>query len=250
LLPQLWFRNTWSWKNGAAKLELTATNSGAIAAKHPELGGYQLHFEGRPELLFCDNETNVRRLYGQDGAQGYFKDAFHEYVIAGNKAAVNPRQTGTKAPRTSRCPWPRGAVTIRLRLRRAILAKPSQLRKLSTWRCRDQRVLCRPASDIADADRACPTPGVRRHVCQAILTTTPEWIRGDANSHRHRANANGAGTVNGRTSTIRHFMPDKGNRGMPRGFGVPLHPNLAMRIPSHNSSSTREWYITNGQLPA
>ncbi|MGH8248873.1 MAG: MGH1-like glycoside hydrolase domain-containing protein, partial [Gammaproteobacteria bacterium] len=64
LLPQLWFRNTWSWKSGAAKPELTATDGGAIAAKHPELGSCQLHCEGRPELLFCDNETNVRRLYG------------------------------------------------------------------------------------------------------------------------------------------------------------------------------------------
>src|SRR4030095_12384026 len=75
LLPQLWFRNTWSWKNGAPKPKLTATNDAAVAAKHPELGGYQLHCEGKSELLFCDNETNVRRLYGQNEAQGHFKDA-------------------------------------------------------------------------------------------------------------------------------------------------------------------------------
>src|SRR5438093_3417442 len=37
LLPQLWFRNTWSWKNGAAKPELTATNDGVITSKHPGL---------------------------------------------------------------------------------------------------------------------------------------------------------------------------------------------------------------------
>src|SRR5436189_4045478 len=70
LLPQLWFRNTWSWKGGAAKPELTATKDGAVAAKHPELGIYQLYCEGRPEFLFCDNETNSRRLYGQSDPQG------------------------------------------------------------------------------------------------------------------------------------------------------------------------------------
>src|SRR5712664_829510 len=63
LLPQVWFRNAWSWKAGAVKPELTAKNDGAIAAKHPELGGYQLYCDDRPELLFCDNETNVRRLH-------------------------------------------------------------------------------------------------------------------------------------------------------------------------------------------
>ena len=120
LLPQLWFRNTWSWKHGAAKPELTATNGGAIAAKHPELGSYQLHCEGRPELLFCDNETNTRRLYGQNDAEGYFKDAFHEYVIAGNKAAVNPQQTGTKAAAHYKLSAPPGGSTsLRLRLRLA-----------------------------------------------------------------------------------------------------------------------------------
>src|SRR5262249_23292148 len=87
LLPQLWFRNTWSWKKGAPKPELAATNHGPIAVKHPELGSYQLHCQDRPELLFCDNETNSRRLYGQSDAPGHFKDAFHECVIAGNKAA-------------------------------------------------------------------------------------------------------------------------------------------------------------------
>src|SRR6266498_3211794 len=42
LLPQLWFRNTWSWKQGAAKPELSLSNQGRIVAKHIELGEYQL----------------------------------------------------------------------------------------------------------------------------------------------------------------------------------------------------------------
>src|SRR6266496_766191 len=42
LLPQLWFRNTWSWKQGAAKPELSLSNQGRIVAKHSELGEYSL----------------------------------------------------------------------------------------------------------------------------------------------------------------------------------------------------------------
>src|SRR6185503_8640938 len=48
LLPQLWFRNTWSWRNGVKKPELTATNDGAVVAKHPELGEYVLHADSPP----------------------------------------------------------------------------------------------------------------------------------------------------------------------------------------------------------
>src|SRR5262249_47692262 len=58
---------------------------------------FRLICEGKPELLFCDNHTNFRLLYGVADAQGFFKDAFHEYVINENRAAVNPQRTGTKA---------------------------------------------------------------------------------------------------------------------------------------------------------
>ena len=47
------------------------------------------------EWLFTENETNSRRLYNLPG-DGHFKDAFHEYVVDGNSAAVNPAHTGSK----------------------------------------------------------------------------------------------------------------------------------------------------------
>src|SRR2546425_6947808 len=76
LLPQLWFRNTWSCKPDAKKPQLSLGKSGAISAKHADLGDYTLSCDGKPEILFCDNETNARRLYGQADAQGFFKDGF------------------------------------------------------------------------------------------------------------------------------------------------------------------------------
>jgi len=96
LLPQLWFRNTWSWDN-SEKPVLRAQPDGTVSASHGNLGEFRLYCDGQPELLFCDNETNVRRLYEQNDATGFFKDAFHEYVVDGNKGAVNPQRTGTKA---------------------------------------------------------------------------------------------------------------------------------------------------------
>jgi len=99
VLPQLWFRNTWTWDN-SARPALRAENDWVVSAKHAQLGEFRWHCDpgtSAPTLLFCDNETNVRRLYGENNAQGFFKDAFHEYVVNGNKAAMNPERTGTKA---------------------------------------------------------------------------------------------------------------------------------------------------------
>ena len=95
LLPQFCFRNIWSWKLNPIKPKLAA-DSGGINVEHRLLGRFRLDCGGNPALLFCENETNSRRLYGRQ-IQGYFKDAFHDYVVNGNRAAVNPNNTGTKA---------------------------------------------------------------------------------------------------------------------------------------------------------
>ena len=51
----------------------------------------------RPPLLFTENETNSRRLYGDAEGARYVKDSFHDYVVSGEKAAVNPDKIGSKA---------------------------------------------------------------------------------------------------------------------------------------------------------
>jgi hypothetical protein len=96
LLPTLWFRNTWSWEPGTAKPSLRA-NGNAIRAAHNELGEHLLLCDGNPELLFTENESNSQRLWGQPNASPYVKDGFHGVVVGGDRAAINPQKTGTKA---------------------------------------------------------------------------------------------------------------------------------------------------------
>ncbi len=57
LLPQLWFRNTWSWDPAEARPSLVAEADGSITARHAALGAYHLYTETNHELLFCDNDT-------------------------------------------------------------------------------------------------------------------------------------------------------------------------------------------------
>src|SRR5438876_1704555 len=155
LLPQLWFRNTWSWKPDVKKPIMREEN-GSVFVEHGKLGEFRLHVsphpdplprgegtakvdpqnskahslrpqtgvdspspggEGRgegerlPTFLFCDNETNARRLYGQRDAQGFFKDGFDEYVVHGNQATVNCKRTGTKAGALYKLTIPAGKST-------------------------------------------------------------------------------------------------------------------------------------------
>lgn len=98
VLPSIWFRNTWAWGHDANKPELTSDSVGTIEAYHQTLGQYYLQGEGLPESLFCDNETNIVRLYGYGhcGIKSYYKDGINDYLIQG-AASINPAKKGTKA---------------------------------------------------------------------------------------------------------------------------------------------------------
>jgi len=124
VLPTLWFRNDWSWDDGVERPTLAAAGDGTtIDASHRALGEYRLHAgpapDGtRPELLFCENDTNVTRLYGEPGETPYPKDGINDHVVAG-AATVNPAQTGTKAAAWYRLTVKPGeSAEVHLRLRR------------------------------------------------------------------------------------------------------------------------------------
>jgi hypothetical protein len=90
-----------------------------VKAQHDLLGEYMLACEGADDLLFTENETNAARLFGTANGTPYVKDAFHEYVIHGRSAAVNPDRRGTKAAALyRRTAAPGEAITVRLRLHR------------------------------------------------------------------------------------------------------------------------------------
>ena len=100
ILPTIWFRNTWSWGNGKAKPGLRCARSGrdpVIEANHAQLGRRWLYCQGSPELLFTENETNARRLWGAENLSRYTKDGINEYVVGNFSEAVNPELSGTKA---------------------------------------------------------------------------------------------------------------------------------------------------------
>ena len=120
LLPSLWFRNTWSWgrdpRRPSARIAAGVPGSLCAELEHWQYGKRWLLCAGQPELLFTENETNFQRLFGGTN-RSYVKDAFHAYVIGGDKAAVNPQQKGTKMAALYRLVLGVGeSMTLKLRL--------------------------------------------------------------------------------------------------------------------------------------
>jgi len=129
LLPTIWFRNTWSWGRDHYRPALRAAQAvsipgedgtpgfAAVEVDHREYGKRWLVCEGQPELLFTENETNARKLFGSENRTPYVKDGINDYVVDGLADKVNPEKTGTKASALYRLHLSAGEQqTVRLRL--------------------------------------------------------------------------------------------------------------------------------------
>ena len=121
ILPTLWFRNTWTYSEGGPRplLRRLASLAGAhvVSASHPELGQRFLYCEGETPLLFTENETNNKRLFGTANQAPYVKDGINNCVVQGNLAEVNPGGKGTKvSPHYGLTILPGQCEVVRLRL--------------------------------------------------------------------------------------------------------------------------------------
>ncbi len=117
LLPQVYFRNTWSWGLPRIEKPKLAKDGDGVRLEEPHLGNRWFYAEGAEEWLFTENETNLAVMYKMANTIAHVKDAFHEYVVDGNATAVSPKGEGTKCAAVYRLKL--GAHeerTIRLRL--------------------------------------------------------------------------------------------------------------------------------------
>jgi hypothetical protein len=284
VIPQLWFRNTWSWKP-TAKPVLTSIKRTAVLVRHDGLGDYILHCDGQPEMLFCDNETNFQKLFGLDKASGgYFKDGFHEYIVHGNRAAVHPGPEGTKAGALYQLTVDSGkSVQIRLRLAGRALRSAPQVHSEPDGSVAGTPRSARPFEDfeavfdrrireadefyddvqkgIADADARL----VQRQAFAGMIWgrqffhyNVTDWLRGDpaqpppSPERKHGRNSDWSHLNNAEIISL----PDKWEYPWYAAWDLAFHTiALAPVDPEFAKQQlvllTREWYMhPNGQLPA
>ncbi len=104
VLPQLFFRNTWTWRcsdEGCTTRPTMKRVGDVVKTYHESLHEFWFACDcvGSPDTwtwLFTDNETNTHRHPGLPSESEYFKDAFHRYVVEGELKSVNPDSRGTK----------------------------------------------------------------------------------------------------------------------------------------------------------
>ncbi len=97
VLPTIWFRNEWSWNGSEPQSKLSAIEKNSIGISESTLGERTLIFDGEPELLITENDTNNQRLFNAKNRTPYVKDGINDHIVNGKEDAVNPDKAGTKA---------------------------------------------------------------------------------------------------------------------------------------------------------
>ncbi|WP_396602226.1 MGH1-like glycoside hydrolase domain-containing protein [Algibacter sp. R77976] len=94
VLPHLWFRNFWKHNEKHERPLIKSTETNAAQSSSRRNGDYYFYNEGGKQL-FCENETNNKRIYNVKNEVPYVKDGIHEHVVNGKKT-VNPKNEGSK----------------------------------------------------------------------------------------------------------------------------------------------------------
>ena len=266
VLPTIWFRNTWSWgyEKYKHKPTLTGVENSSIEIHHSLVGHFHLYADHADELLFCDNETNLERLYKTTNHTPYTKDGINDYIINKKKESVNPNGKGTKASVKYDDIIPaNGKKIYRLRFTNTTLNSPFD----------DFDVILKQRIEEADAFYAPlqkevtdeKLKSIQRQSYAGMLWTKQwyyynvfEWLKGDPSTPRPDANRK-----EGRNSAWKHMytsnilsMPDKWEYPWFAAWDLAFHtlplarldPDFAKR---QLSVILREYYMhPNGQIPA
>ena len=273
VLPTIWFRNTWSWGREERRPNLRAGWSAdedvaVIEASHDLLGEYRLSCEDANDLLFTENESNAERLWGVPNRTPFVKDAFHNFVVHGQKESVSPARTGTKAAAHYRLTLAAGEThVVRLRLQRINENENSAPTFADFNQCFSQR---RVETDkyyndlmpscLNDQHRA-----IQRQALAGMLWTkqfyyyvVEQWLDGDPGQPSPPPDR-----LHGRNSNWRHLynervlsMPDKWEYPWYASWDLAFHCIPLALVDPHFAKGQldlimREWYQhPNGQVPA
>ena len=281
VLPTLWFRNTWSWgldyEEGLwEKPGLEADGDGRVVTRHSTLGEHVWSLQPAPgskkgpPLLFTENETNVGKVFGKSDGQAHTKDAFHEYVVAGRRDAVNPEKRGTKAAAHYILDIPAGkTVVLRLRLSSKKIASQKSFAPFArdfdtTFEERKRETDAFYAARVGEAWRGEQGHVLRQAYAGLLFTkqfyyyVVKDWIDGDPAQPSPPA-----GRKAGRNKGWPHLfnrdvisMPDKWEYPWYAAWDLAFHMLPFARIDVDFAKQQlilllREWYMhPNGQIPA
>ncbi|MFT3842885.1 MAG: glucosidase [Myxococcaceae bacterium] len=269
LLPTFWYRNTWAW--GRTRLGYwprpeISLDQGRLRLKHSSLGEYLASFEQTPRrVLFTENETNAKKLFGSEGRSPWSKDAFDELVVHGNEAAVNAACVGTKAAAWYReLVQPGKAAVLRARLTHVREATPrpfDDFEQVIDLRRKEANQFYEAHVDggAAEAEKAAARQAYGGLIWskQAYVFCVKEWLMGDpplySPASRQKIRNSTWTNIDAREVIS---MPDKWEYPWFAAWDLAFHsvafgeidPDFAME---QLTLFLREWYLSpTGQIPA
>jgi hypothetical protein len=266
ILPTIWFRNTWCWGYEDFKYKpiLTGVSKSIIEADHKNLGHFRLYCENADELLFCDNETNYKRLHDFANDTAYCKDGINDYVVSGDKTAVNPNKIGTKASaQYAKIVKAGESVTVKLRFSDHTISEPfGGFDDIFDKRIRENNQFYNEVQkDVKDEELRT----IQRQAYSGMLWTKQwyyynvnEWIAGDPampKPNEYRKYGRNAGWRHMYTSNILS-MPDKWEYPWFAAWDLAFHTLPLARVDPDFAKRQlavvlREYYMhPNGQIPA
>jgi hypothetical protein len=264
LLPQLWARNTWSWTTEFPRARIRLHSDHAVETEHSMFPRLRLFADGAPEFLFCENETNHRRLSGL-AVSGCFKDGINDYIVHDDKDAVSPDAEGSKcAFHYQLTVASGGSASVRLRLRPAdIHGEPfAGFDRVFADRVTEaDEFYAVLQQDMPEPDRR----AIQRAAFAGMLWSKqfyyfdiPAWLKGDPTQPTPPAER-----LHGRNSDWQHLnnydvisMPDTWEFPWYASWDLGFHcATFALIDPEFAKAQLlllmREWYMhPNGQLPA
>jgi Mannosylglycerate hydrolase MGH1-like glycoside hydrolase domain len=261
VLPTVWFRNTWSWGIDRVKPSLRLED-GDVVAEHPRLGRRVLSASGRPEVLFCENETNSARLWGAPPATPYPKDGINDHVVTGADT-VNPEHRGTKAAFRYRLEVPPGGTAVvELRLGEDAGCAPEAFSSVMSLRAQEADEFY---ADLTPAGASEDEALVLRQALAGMLWSKQfyhydiqRWLEGDPAGplppESRRSGRNHDWTHLNNMDVI--SMPDKWEYPWYAAWDLAFHCVALAHVDPEFAKSQlillcREWYMhPNGQLPA
>jgi len=262
ILPTLWFRNTWSWGNDDYKPVMMSSNEGNVVVSHRDLGEWGFYAEETDHCLYCDNETNSKRFFGED-KPGFFKDGIQDYIVHGREHAVN-FQSGTKvALNYERMVPGEGSAVIRLRLANQCDHDPFEhFDRVFSDRIREtDEFYAALQTGVTDEDeKLVMRQGFAGMLWnkQLYMYNVEEWLKGDA-----RQPVPPAARWKGRNHTWLHLknsniisMPDKWEYPWYAAWDLAFHSIVFALLDADFAKHqlvlmTHDWYMhPNGKLPA
>jgi hypothetical protein len=236
--------------------------SPAIELNHDRPGNRWLHCEGRPELLFTENETNGKRLFGVDNRTPYVKDSINDYVTQGRSERVNPALVGTKAAARYRLKLDSGETrSVRLRLS-ALEPQPDSLgttfEKTFAARRQEAESFIRPSRRKVCPDalwyNARPSPACSG-ASSSITMISRSGLRAIRGNRRRRWIVGTDAIVGGTLDTTDIIsMPDKWEYPWYAAWDLAFHYSAGAgrsEFAKELILLLREWYMhPNGQPPA